>query len=481
MPKILIEYNGIPAIIEHNLESVKKIKFIVTYKSENGLYYKEEFNTLDEAIEFEPDNEIKFVFVYITSIPDENNLMYAIHKFIQFSNNKLVVTSDIKLTKLGYTFEIDFAFENFRIRKRKSNLIDNIYDLKYTRRRTIKSDNKTEFELLDSYYELVPRYEDIFLEVLFFYDISSRNSSLNEKTEIEAYYLQAKIRIDKFRNPPVEESTDVEDQPTISTELVTLEGLIGLQKVKLEIQELKSLAKFRQKRIELGLPVTPTTLHIVFTGNPGTGKTTVARLLGQIYFDIGLLLNNNVVESARQDLVGEYLGQTALKTQDLFESAIGGILFIDEAYSLFRLGDNFGKEAIETLLKLMEDNRERIVVILAGYPKEMEDLINSNPGLRARFSKIIHFDDYSKEELLEIFLKMVSDYNNSLTEGAKFKIEHLIEANYDTGAFTSNARTVRNIFEETVKLQSLRLSVMENPSQDELTSFIDKDLPNTII
>ncbi|GEO08285.1 AAA family ATPase [Segetibacter aerophilus] len=270
------------------------------------------------------------------------------------------------------------------------------------------------------------------------------------------------------------------DKSEQSDEQIELSNLIGLDKIKLEIEELKTLARFRKKRIELGLPVTPSTLHIVFTGNPGTGKTTVARLLGQIYYDIGLLASNRVVEVSRGDLVGQYIGHTAPKTQKVFESALGGILFIDEAYSLFKTGNDFGNEAVETLLKLMEDNREKIVIVIAGYPKEMEDLLTSNPGLKSRFSKTLHFEDYLKEELTQIFHKMVADYHNKLTEGAKYKIEYLIDRYYDSGLFTSNARAVRNIFEDTIKRQSIRLSKVENPTQDEVTGFIDKDIPDAL-
>lgn len=480
MPKLLIEYKGIPAIIDHNFDNIDKTIFIVTYKTEDNTYQRKDFKTIDAALDFETENETKLVFIYLTSKADDDNLFYALYKHIQFVSNKFLISSSVDRVYLGYNISIDFGFDTFKIKKIKYNATNPVYDIKYSRRKTIKKEAKTEFELVDSFYELVPRYEDIFLETIFLYDIVISNMSVNTKSEIEAYFLQAKMRIDENKKPPKHKDDDVEDQPTLSEELLTLESLIGLEKIKLEIQELKALANFRQKRIELGLPVTPTTLHMVFTGNPGTGKTTVARLLGQIYYDIGILSENKVIEASRQDLVGEYVGHTAPKTQKLFERALGGILFIDEAYSLFKTGNDFGKEAVEALLKLMEDYREKIVVIIAGYPKEMEDLLSSNPGLKSRFSKFLHFDDYSKEELLQIFFKMVSDYHNSLTEGAKYKIEHLIDTYYDSGAFNANARAIRNIFEETTKRQSLRLSKMDNPSQEDMTTFFDKDLPNTI-
>lgn len=157
-----------------------------------------------------------------------------------------------------------------------------------------------------------------------------------------------------------------------------------------------------------------------------------------------------------------------------------GILFIDEAYSLFKSGNDFGSEAVETLLKLMEDNREKLVVIIAGYPKEMEELLLSNPGLKSRFSKFLHFDDYNKEELFQIFTKMVSEYQNKLSEGAKYKMEFLIDNHFESGTFNANARAIRNIFEESTKKQSLRLSKIENPTQEEMITFVDTDLPNTL-
>jgi stage V sporulation protein K len=481
MPKLLIEYKGIPAIIDHSFEKVDKTTFIVVYKADDFSYLRKDFKTIDSALDFEPENKTKLVFIYLEA-QTENDLKYVLYKHIEFNTNKFNISGQVDKIAAGFKFSVDFGLDSFRIKKTRNNATISIYDFVYSRRKTIKKDTKKEFEVVESFYELIPRYEDIFLETIFLIDILKTNPSISEKSEIEAYFLQSKMKIENKKKPNKHKSDDAADEPPSSEEFIELENLIGLDKIKLEIQELKALAIFRQKRIELNLPVTPTTLHLVFTGNPGTGKTTVARLLGQIYFDIGILAENKVVEASRQDLVGEYVGHTAPKTQKIFEKALGGILFIDEAYSLFKAGtgNDFGKEAIETLLKLMEDNREKIVVIIAGYPKEIEDLLQSNPGLKSRFSKFLHFEDYNKEELFQIFTKMVSEYHNVLSEGAKYKMEHLIDTYFETGAFTSNARAVRNIFEDSIKRQSLRLSKLENPTQEEMITFIDKDLPNTI-
>jgi len=479
MPKLLIEYKGVPAIIDHNFEKIDKTTYIVVYRADDFSYLRKDFKTIDSALDFEPENAMKLVFIYLESLT-ENDLRYVIYKHIEFTNNKFKIGGQVEKTVNGFKYSVNFGLDSFKIQKTKYSNSTPIYDLQYSRRKTIKKEAKTEFEIVESFYELIPRYEDIFLETIFLIDVLITNHQVSVKSEIEAYFLQAKVKIENKKKPNKHKPEEDADELPSSDEFIALENLIGLDKIKLEIQELKALAIFRQKRIELELPVTPTTLHLVFTGNPGTGKTTVARLLGQIYYDIGILSENKVIEATRQDLVGEYVGHTAPKTQKLFEKAIGGILFIDEAYSLFKEGNDFGKEAIETLLKLMEDNREKIVIIIAGYPKEIEDLLQSNPGLKSRFSKFLHFEDYSKEELFQIFIKMVSEYRNVLSEGAKYKMEHLIETYFEEGLFNSNARAIRNIFEDSIKRQSLRLSKLENPSQDEMITFIDKDLPNTI-
>ncbi|MCW3114234.1 MAG: hypothetical protein JWR18_2630 [Segetibacter sp.] len=483
MPKLLLEYQGVPAILNHRLKKIDEINYITVYTTGENDYKRKDFKTLDEALDFKPENAtLKLNFIYIKSV--DNGINYVIYQSIAFFNNKLLIDNVVRLIYKGFLFTVDFGFESFNLKKVRPEVKGGarpVYDISYIRRKTTKTATGKTFELLESYYEIFPRLEDIFLETLFMLDIMTTNFDVTNKNELEAYFLKGKLGIEKNTTTPKEKLFSEEGENSFqSDEHIELSNLIGLDKIKLEIEELKSLAQFRKKRIELRLPVTPSTLHMVFTGNPGTGKTTVARLLGQVYYDIGLLASNKVVEVSRGDLVGQYVGHTAPKTQKVFESALGGILFIDEAYSLFKAGTDFGSEAVETLIKLMEDNRERIVVIIAGYPREIEELLSSNPGIKSRFSKSLHFDDYSKEELIQIFYKMVADYHNQLTEEAKLKIIDLVDDYYDSGFFTSNARSIRNVFEETVKRQSNRLSKIDNPTQEDIRTFVDKDIPDEL-
>ena len=202
-----------------------------------------------------------------------------------------------------------------------------------------------------------------------------------------------------------------------------LNELIGLDMVKADVKELINLVKVQKMREDKGMKTVPVSLHLVFSGNPGTGKTTVARILSKLYKEIGVLSKGQLVEVDRSGLVAGYVGQTAIKTQKKIEEAKGGILFIDEAYTLAKEGNDFGQEAIDTILKAMEDNRKDLVVIVAGYTNLMENFINSNPGLKSRFNKYIEFKDYSAEELIEIFDMQCRKYNYTFSTEERETIE----------------------------------------------------------
>ena len=265
---------------------------------------------------------------------------------------------------------------------------------------------------------------------------------------------------------------------TLDELMAELDGLIGLTGVKEEVRSLVNLVKVRSLRAEAGLPAVPVSLHMVFTGNPGTGKTTVARLLGELYAAIGALKKGQLVEVDRSGLVAGYVGQTAMKTAGVIDSAIGGVLFIDEAYSLASGGDNdFGREAIETLLKGMEDHRDELVVIVAGYDEPMERFISSNPGLESRFNKYIRFPDYTPEELHGIFMLNCKKHGYVLSDEADRRLTEKLTELYDTRDENfGNGRTVRNLFEDAVSRQADRLSALEAPTKDELMTLIPEDL-----
>lgn len=274
------------------------------------------------------------------------------------------------------------------------------------------------------------------------------------------------------------ENTPQKPEKSIDELLTELHELIGLKSVKQDVEALVHMQKIQNKRKERGLVSIPTSNHLVFYGNPGTGKTTVARLLARIYHKMGILKKGEVVEVDRSGLVGGYLGQTAIKVKEVIDKALGGVLFIDEAYSLTSNDrDAYGREAVDTILKAMEDNRDNLIVIVAGYPEPMKKFINSNPGLESRFNKYINFEDYSPEELMEIFLLICKKSAYTISDEAKEKVYQILCTEYETRDQNfANARTARNLFERVIVQQANRLYSNSNPSDKELTELILSDI-----
>ncbi len=283
--------------------------------------------------------------------------------------------------------------------------------------------------------------------------------------------------LDSIKNMNENNTTANEKNKTENPE-EELNSMIGLSSVKSEINTLCNFVIMKKKREEQGLKSPNISYHCVFTGNPGTGKTTVARLLAGIYKDLGVLKKGHLVETDRSGLVAEYVGQTAVKTNRIIDSALDGVLFIDEAYTLANGGTNdYGPEAIATLLKRMEDNRDRLVVILAGYTNEIETFINSNPGLRSRFNRYIHFDDYTAEELYDIFYLQIRKSEYTLTEEAsQYLKERLAEVVANKPKDFGNARYVRNLFEKAIEAQANRLASTSELSKDNLIQITKADL-----
>ena len=287
------------------------------------------------------------------------------------------------------------------------------------------------------------------------------------------------ITSQKFKQSTSQQQTPNDENIDQSTDPIEkLNSLIGLSSAKKSINELRNFAKIQNLRKSKGLPTSDISYHLVFTGNPGTGKTTVARLVAEIYKELGLVSKGHLIEASAKDLIAGYTGQTAIKTGEVINEALGGVLFIDEAYTLVdEDGKGFGQEAIDTILKEMEDHRDDFAVIVAGYSKPMDKFIRSNPGLKSRFNRFVHFDDYTPEELFKIFQSLCEKNAYTTTEETdKIIKDHFSVLSKTASDDFANARTVRNLFESIIAKQASRISCETDLSIEMLSQITEADI-----
>ena len=294
-----------------------------------------------------------------------------------------------------------------------------------------------------------------------------QKSEKTEKPEKADPQTQAAKPEEKEEIPPKEKIEDL---------LAELDSYVGMDAIKTEVRSLINMVQVYKLRREHDLPTTDMSLHMVFSGNPGTGKTTVARIMSRIYHSLDILSKGQLVEVDRSGLVAGYVGQTALKTQKVIEKAMGGVLFIDEAYALNGKSENdFGQEAIDTILKAMEDHRDNLVVIVAGYTELMDRFIHSNPGLESRFNRFLMFEDYTPEQMVAIFKMQCKKGCYVLAQGTEELVRDFIAEESADDSF-GNARGVRNLFEHILVAQNNRLAKMENVTRDDLMQILPDDV-----
>lgn len=343
-------------------------------------------------------------------------------------------------------------------------------------------------------------YCDVFEELGEEFILCDGSTDINEKKDLETYALMLQRYVGEHLTATFEDTQSIiniedihscrvipefnelgERIETLDDLINELNNLVGLDSVKKDVLSLIHVQKVQRMRTQRGLKKLPFSNHLVFYGNPGTGKTTVARLLARIYHAIGILSQGQLIEVDRSGLVAGYVGQTALKVQEVIKSALGGVLFIDEAYALTYAanGNDFGQEAIDTLIKAMEDHRDDLIVIVAGYTEPMKQFILSNPGLQSRFNKYIYFEDYTVEELVEIFQIICHRSGYRLSSEALHYTKNVFLEKYQSrDANFANAREVRNFFEKVVVNQADRLFLIENPTNNQLCTLELDDVKN---
>lgn len=305
-------------------------------------------------------------------------------------------------------------------------------------------------------------------------DIDKELSKIEKELEIK----DAEMMKNRKKEDKEESKEEIAPSEKIEDLLKELHSYIGLENIKVEVESLVNMVKVHGLRKEHGLPTVDMSLHMVFSGNPGTGKTMIARLMARIYKSLGILSKGQLVEVDRSGLVAGYVGQTAGKTQAAVEKALGGVLFIDEAYALTykKEGNDFGQEAVDTLLKMMEDNRDDLVVIVAGYDGLMDEFIRSNPGLESRFNRYLHFDDYTIDEMLQIFDMRVNGGGYTLNDDARDEVKAFIEKENDDPISFGNARGVRNLFEQVLVQQANRLAKETEITRESLMEISAQDI-----
>ncbi|MGH9139191.1 MAG: AAA family ATPase, partial [Acidimicrobiales bacterium] len=326
-------------------------------------------------------------------------------------------------------------------------------------------------------------YYDAVMEIAFAVAAADIHTSTDELSSIERFRgrllsaMHAEAKTSRPAPTPVAEAEPLPPEEKLEDVLAELDALVGLEPVKREVKLVAALTRVEQLRKERDLPVLDHSRHLVFTGNPGTGKTTVARLLSRIYRCLEVVEKGHLVETDRSGLVAGYVGQTATRVVEAFDRADEGTLLVDEAYSLVRGGaSDFGREAIDTIVKLVEDRRDRIVVIVAGYPDEMLVFVDANPGLRSRFPKTMHFPDYTTDELVHILALTAAKGRYELTSEAKARAAAWIDAVPRERGF-GNGRLSRNLFENAVARQATRLATVDTPTDHQLVTLEADDFP----
>lgn len=330
-------------------------------------------------------------------------------------------------------------------------------------------ENKADASIIEMYGRIISEYDN---------EKSSNNVKQIAMALRESLILF--LGFDRLKGVCSKEKTQIyEEEKSLAELMEELNDLVGLDKVKSEVNDLIAYQAIQKLRKENGLSVGRNTLHMAFTGNPGTGKTTVARIVGRVYKQLGLLSKGHFLEVSRTDLIAGYQGQTALKVKEVVESIKGGVLFIDEAYSITENdhSDSYGRECLTELTKALEDYRDDLVVIVAGYTEPMNKFFDSNPGLKSRFNKFIDFTDYNENELFEIFSKMCKVNDYAISEDAEQKIKFLIKNTIEQKEEQfANGRFVRNLYEDITIRQARRLFKMIAPTKEELITILAEDL-----